>query len=124
MLTEFPHAIAMQHANQPDETIFQAEAQCILSTVKLKGIASHSFLLSIYLAPLNLHLENVDFYLGCYSCFLQCLCQAMHYSVIVGGAEACIPIFTMKMEIKKMHGCSKGGVCLCTLSISYYSLNT
>ena len=29
MLTEFPHAIAMQHANQPDETIFQAEAQCI-----------------------------------------------------------------------------------------------
>ncbi|KAG9490200.1 hypothetical protein GDO78_005859 [Eleutherodactylus coqui] len=27
MLTEFPHAIAMQHANQPDETIFQAEAQ-------------------------------------------------------------------------------------------------
>lgn len=30
MLSEFPHAIAMQHANQPDETIFQAEAQCIL----------------------------------------------------------------------------------------------
>ncbi|KFP82975.1 Dedicator of cytokinesis protein 4, partial [Acanthisitta chloris] len=29
MLNEFPHAIAMQHANQPDETIFQAEAQCI-----------------------------------------------------------------------------------------------
>uniref|UniRef100_A0A8C4LKM7 Dedicator of cytokinesis 4 n=1 Tax=Equus asinus asinus TaxID=83772 RepID=A0A8C4LKM7_EQUAS len=28
MLNEFPHAIAMQHANQPDETIFQAEAQC------------------------------------------------------------------------------------------------
>ncbi|XP_028602510.2 dedicator of cytokinesis protein 4 isoform X1 [Podarcis muralis] len=27
MLNEFPHAIAMQHANQPDETIFQAEAQ-------------------------------------------------------------------------------------------------
>ncbi|NXQ56330.1 DOCK4 protein, partial [Anthoscopus minutus] len=25
MLNEFPHAIAMQHANQPDETIFQAE---------------------------------------------------------------------------------------------------
>lgn len=29
MLGEFPHAIAMQHANQPDETIFQADAQCI-----------------------------------------------------------------------------------------------
>nr|XP_014346036.1 PREDICTED: dedicator of cytokinesis protein 4 [Latimeria chalumnae] len=27
MLNEFPHAIAMQHANQPDETIYQAEAQ-------------------------------------------------------------------------------------------------
>ncbi|MGH0125965.1 UNVERIFIED_CONTAM: hypothetical protein FKN15_078427 [Acipenser sinensis] len=27
MLNEFPHAIAMQHVNQPDETIFQAEAQ-------------------------------------------------------------------------------------------------
>ncbi|XP_070611617.1 dedicator of cytokinesis protein 4 [Erythrolamprus reginae] len=27
MLNEFPHAIAMQHANQTDETIFQAEAQ-------------------------------------------------------------------------------------------------
>lgn len=31
MLNEFPHAIAMQHANQPDDTIFQAEAQCILT---------------------------------------------------------------------------------------------
>lgn len=30
MLNEFPHAIAMQHANQPDQTIYQAEAQCIL----------------------------------------------------------------------------------------------
>lgn len=30
MLSEFPHAIAMQHANQPDQTILQAEAQCIL----------------------------------------------------------------------------------------------
>ncbi|XP_026880343.2 dedicator of cytokinesis protein 4 isoform X2 [Electrophorus electricus] len=27
MLSEFPHAIAMQHANQPDQTILQAEAQ-------------------------------------------------------------------------------------------------
>ncbi|XP_051886544.1 dedicator of cytokinesis protein 4-like isoform X5 [Pristis pectinata] len=27
MLNEFPHAIAMQHANQPEETIFQADAQ-------------------------------------------------------------------------------------------------
>uniref|UniRef100_A0A673H0N0 Dedicator of cytokinesis protein 4-like n=1 Tax=Sinocyclocheilus rhinocerous TaxID=307959 RepID=A0A673H0N0_9TELE len=27
MLNEFPHAIAMQHANQPDQTIYQAEAQ-------------------------------------------------------------------------------------------------
>ncbi|KPP59255.1 hypothetical protein Z043_122839, partial [Scleropages formosus] len=30
MLNEFPHAIAMQHVNLPDETISQAEAQCIL----------------------------------------------------------------------------------------------
>ncbi|KAJ8411271.1 hypothetical protein AAFF_G00172770 [Aldrovandia affinis] len=27
MLNEFPHAIAMQHVNQPDETIYHAEAQ-------------------------------------------------------------------------------------------------
>ncbi|XP_060885435.1 dedicator of cytokinesis protein 4b isoform X7 [Labrus mixtus] len=27
MLNEFPHAIAMQHVNQPDQTIYQAEAQ-------------------------------------------------------------------------------------------------
>ncbi|KAA0720700.1 Dedicator of cytokinesis protein 4 [Triplophysa tibetana] len=27
MLNEFPHAIAMQHANQPDQTIYQADAQ-------------------------------------------------------------------------------------------------
>ncbi|XP_038636091.1 dedicator of cytokinesis protein 4 isoform X1 [Scyliorhinus canicula] len=27
MLNEFPHAIAMQHANQPEDTIFQADAQ-------------------------------------------------------------------------------------------------
>ncbi|XP_039202492.1 dedicator of cytokinesis protein 4-like isoform X2 [Crotalus tigris] len=27
MLNEFPHAIAMQHANPPDETIFQGESQ-------------------------------------------------------------------------------------------------
>uniref|UniRef100_A0A4W4EBP2 Dedicator of cytokinesis 4b n=1 Tax=Electrophorus electricus TaxID=8005 RepID=A0A4W4EBP2_ELEEL len=27
MLNEFPHAIAMQHANQPDQSIYQAEAQ-------------------------------------------------------------------------------------------------
>ncbi len=31
MLNEFPHAIAMQHVNQPDQTIYQAEAQCILA---------------------------------------------------------------------------------------------
>lgn len=30
MLNEFPHAIAMQHVNQPDQTIYQADAQCIL----------------------------------------------------------------------------------------------
>lgn len=29
MLSEFPHAIAMQHANLPDQTIHQADAQCI-----------------------------------------------------------------------------------------------
>uniref|UniRef100_A0A8C5H8S7 Dedicator of cytokinesis 4b n=1 Tax=Gouania willdenowi TaxID=441366 RepID=A0A8C5H8S7_GOUWI len=27
MLSEFPHAIAMQHVNQPDQTIYQADAQ-------------------------------------------------------------------------------------------------
>uniref|UniRef100_A0A3P8NHI9 Dedicator of cytokinesis protein 4 n=1 Tax=Astatotilapia calliptera TaxID=8154 RepID=A0A3P8NHI9_ASTCA len=27
MLNEFPHAIAMQHVNQPDQTIYQADAQ-------------------------------------------------------------------------------------------------
>lgn len=32
MLNEFPHAIAMQHVNQPDQTIYQADAQCILGT--------------------------------------------------------------------------------------------
>ncbi|KAF3859551.1 hypothetical protein F7725_021950 [Dissostichus mawsoni] len=31
MLNEFPHAIAMQHVNQPDQTIYQADAQCILA---------------------------------------------------------------------------------------------
>uniref|UniRef100_UPI0009B3761B dedicator of cytokinesis protein 3-like n=1 Tax=Monopterus albus TaxID=43700 RepID=UPI0009B3761B len=30
MLGEFPQAIAMQHANQPDEGILQCDAQCIL----------------------------------------------------------------------------------------------
>ena len=32
MLNEFPYAIAMQHVNQPDQTIYQAEAQCILGS--------------------------------------------------------------------------------------------
>ena len=30
MLGEFPQAIAMQHSNQPDDTILQNDAQCIL----------------------------------------------------------------------------------------------
>lgn len=30
MLGEFPQAIAMQHPNQPDDTILQSDAQCIL----------------------------------------------------------------------------------------------
>lgn len=34
MLNEFPHAIAMQHVNQPDQTIYQADAQCILGCRK------------------------------------------------------------------------------------------
>lgn len=29
MLGEFPQAIAMQHPNQPDDTILQSDAQCI-----------------------------------------------------------------------------------------------
>lgn len=33
MLSEFPHAIAMQHANLPDQTIHQADAQCILKRI-------------------------------------------------------------------------------------------
>uniref|UniRef100_A0A8C1WQJ6 Dedicator of cytokinesis 4 n=1 Tax=Cyprinus carpio TaxID=7962 RepID=A0A8C1WQJ6_CYPCA len=33
MLSEFPHAIAMQHANLPDQTIHQADAQCILKHI-------------------------------------------------------------------------------------------
>ncbi|MEQ2208462.1 hypothetical protein XENOCAPTIV_001147, partial [Xenoophorus captivus] len=34
MLNEFPHAIAMQHVNQPDQTIYQADAQCILGNTE------------------------------------------------------------------------------------------
>ncbi len=41
MLNEFPHAIAMQHANQPDQTIYQAEAQCILQTSLLFSQKTH-----------------------------------------------------------------------------------
>lgn len=37
MLNEFPHAIAMQHANQPDQTIYQTEAQCILVPVQYQN---------------------------------------------------------------------------------------
>lgn len=44
MLNEFPHAIAMQHANQPDETIFQAEAQCIrIITNPYSAVVFHAF---------------------------------------------------------------------------------
>lgn len=39
MLNEFPHAIAMQHVNQPDQTIYQADAQCILGA----SVATCSF---------------------------------------------------------------------------------
>lgn len=34
MLGEFPQAIAMQHPNQPDDTILQSDAQCILLSSK------------------------------------------------------------------------------------------
>jgi dedicator of cytokinesis protein 4 len=44
MLNEFPHAIAMQHANQPDETIFQAEAQCIHPWRGWVAVRSHGLL--------------------------------------------------------------------------------
>ncbi|KAM7367036.1 hypothetical protein PAMP_014961 [Pampus punctatissimus] len=43
MLNEFPHAIAMQHVNQPDQTIYQADAQCILDFREI-----HSLYLQIY----------------------------------------------------------------------------
>lgn len=33
MLGEFPQAIAMQHPNQPDDTILQSDAQCILPRI-------------------------------------------------------------------------------------------
>lgn len=45
MLNEFPHAIAMQHANQPDETIFQAEAQCIHIITNLYAAVTYFMLL-------------------------------------------------------------------------------
>lgn len=60
MLNEFPHAIAMQHANQPDETIFQADAQCIhiitnpytavMSLMLLKNVGTPiaNFILSVH----------------------------------------------------------------------------
>lgn len=35
MLGEFPQAIAMQHTNQPDDTILQSDAQCILKISQL-----------------------------------------------------------------------------------------
>ena len=34
MLGEFPQAIAMQHPNQPDDTILQSDAQCILLSLR------------------------------------------------------------------------------------------
>lgn len=34
MLGEFPQAIAMQHPNQPDDTILQSDAQCILLSLQ------------------------------------------------------------------------------------------
>lgn len=37
MLGEFPQAIAMQHPNQPDDTILQSDAQCILSSRRSAG---------------------------------------------------------------------------------------
>lgn len=42
MLNEFPHAIAMQHVNQPDQTIYQAEAQCILGASVATCTHGHS----------------------------------------------------------------------------------
>lgn len=43
MLGEFPQAIAMQHPNQPDDTILQSDAQCIL--LSSRGSAGTSDLL-------------------------------------------------------------------------------
>lgn len=43
MLNEFPHAIAMQHVNQPDQTIYQADAQCILGSVPSAPPPTQSF---------------------------------------------------------------------------------
>lgn len=41
MLGEFPQAIAMQHPNQPDDTILQSDAQCILSNLANKTTIYH-----------------------------------------------------------------------------------
>lgn len=55
MLNEFPHAIAMQHANQPDQTIYQAEAQCILQISLVFPSHSHTSMPKS-LTPAGLHL--------------------------------------------------------------------
>lgn len=55
MLGEFPQAIAMQHPNQPDDTILQSDAQCILSTLQRKGKKILCFL--ILFADFFLHIE-------------------------------------------------------------------
>lgn len=49
MLGEFPQAIAMQHPNQPDDTILQSDAQCILLKfmVTVNEYAVYIFLLRV-----------------------------------------------------------------------------
>lgn len=50
MLGEFPQAIAMQHPNQPDDTILQSDAQCILLSsqqITLEWDRDQTFVLSI-----------------------------------------------------------------------------
>lgn len=45
MLGEFPQAIAMQHPNQPDDTILQSDAQCILLSSRRSAGTSDLLLL-------------------------------------------------------------------------------
>ena len=48
MLGEFPHAIAMQHPNQPDDALLQSDVQCILTMVNVLCVVSVNSTVSIF----------------------------------------------------------------------------